>query len=209
MNKFRKDPVYKRGDQVLFFDPQMAGRRQKVRSKKFVNPWLGPCKVVDFRPATNTVKLQVTNEKKGTSKTYPVHVERVKPYISRDTGRWVRGPGLSEEEQLPSVKGGDEEVLQTLSDELKETQMELDYDEDAYIEEGMEFLDLPAFTNEGDMVNWPASRGHPIPRVTVTDPGMDPNGHPDTGRRGHWGTPKGRLQGLRRKPPSLLPRTES
>ena len=204
MNKFRKDPVYKRGDQVLFFDPQMAGRRQKVRSKKFINPWLGPCKVIDFRPSTNTVKLQVTNEKKGTSKIYPVHVERVKPYISRDTGRWIRGPGLTEDEILPTAKGGDEEVLQTLSDELKETQMELDYDEDAYIDEGMEFLDLPAFTNEGDMVNWPASRGHPIPRVEVQDPGMNPGDVPRHGTQGSLGNPNGTVAGKPEETPKFL-----
>ena len=187
MNKLRKDPVYKRGDLVLFFDPQMAGRRQKVRSRKFVNPWLGPCKVVDFRPGTNSIKIKLLNE----SKVHPVHVDRVKPYISRDTGRWIRGPGLEPGEGLPEAKGGDEEVLQTLSEELRETQRELDYDEDTYIDEGMEFLDRPAFTNEGDMVNWPASRGHPIPRVEVTDPGMDPGQAPQHGTQGSLGNPNG------------------
>ena len=82
--------------------------------------------------------------------------------------------------------------------------MELDYDEDAYIEEGMEFLDLPAFTNEGDMVNWPASRGHPIPRVTVTDPGMDPNGAPRHGTQGSLGNPRGTIAGAPEETPKSL-----
>ena len=88
MNKFRQDPVYRRGDLVMFHDPARAGTRQGVKSRKFVNPWLGPCKVVDFLPQTLTVKLQLHDTTSGRSGgTLRIHAERVKPYISRDTGK--------------------------------------------------------------------------------------------------------------------------
>ena len=50
MNKFRKDPDYKKGDLVMFHDAARAGTMQKVRSLNFVIPWLGPCEVVASTP---------------------------------------------------------------------------------------------------------------------------------------------------------------
>ena len=189
MNKFRVDPEYKKGDLVLFHDPARAGTRQKVRSRKFVNPWLGPCQVIEFFPRTLTVKLKVPSARGQGSETYRVHAERVKPYISRDTGKWVRGPGLEEEVGLPGGEG--EDALKHLSKELEETQLELEYDDDAYRHEGLEFLDRAPYTNEDDMVRWPASKGSPIPRVEVEDPGMDPNDVVRHGTQGSLGNPKG------------------
>ena len=204
MNQFRQDPVYRRGDLVMFHDPARAGKRQGIKnSRKFVNPWLGPCKVVDFFPQTLTVKLQLPETASGRSGgTHRIHAERVKPYISRDTGKWCRGPGLEEEEGLPTEEA--EEALQNLSKEHREVQAELDYDEDAFIDEGLEFIDQAPYTNEGDMVNWPGSRGHPIPRVEVTDPGMDPQDQPRHGMQGNLANPNGTLAGRPEETPQVL-----
>ena len=201
MNKFREDPVYRRGDLVMFHDVARAGTRQKVKSKKFVNPWIGPCEVVDFKNPTIKIRLPKLKDGKAGG-IQPVHVERVKPYISRDTGKWSRGPGLEQEVGLPTQE--DEDALKGLSQELKDIQRELDYDEDAFIDEGMEFLDQAPYTNEGDMVNWPASRGHPIPRVEVTDPGMPPQDPPRHGTQGALANPRGTIAGKPEEEPKIL-----
>ena len=170
MNRFRQDPVYRRGDLVMFHDPARAGKRQGVKnSRKFVNPWLGPCKVVDFFPQTLTVKLQLPETASGRSGgTHRIHAERVKPYISRDTGKWCRGPGLEEEEGLPTEEA--EEALKNLSQEHREVQAELDYDEDAFIDEGLEFIDQAPYTNEGDMINWRGPEDTPYPESRSQTP---------------------------------------
>ena len=79
-------------------------------------------------------------------------------------------------------------ALRRLSQELRETQAELDYDEDAYTEEGLEFINQGPFTNKEDMVRWPASRGHP--RVEVEDPRMDQNDVTRHGTQGSLGNPR-------------------
>ena len=219
MNRFRVDPEYKRGDQVMFHDPARAGIRQKVKGRKFLNPWLGPCEVVEFFPRTLTVKLKVPSHQGKRSEVYRVHAERVKPYIGRDSGKWIRGPGLEDEVGLPNEES--EESLRQLSKELKETQLELEYDDDTLVEEGLEFLDRAPYTNEDDMVRWPASRGHPLPRVEVEDPGMVPGDALRHGTQGTLGNPRGTVAGdtpaerpmeltpdrvvVRRGPPKPLP----
>ena len=56
------------------------------------------------------------------------------------------------------------------------------------------------------MVNWPASRGHPIPRVEVTDPGMRPGQEPQHGTMGSLGNPNGtRAKNPDETPKSLTP----
>ena len=54
------------------------------------------------------------------------------------------------------------------------------------------------------MVNWPASRGHPIPRVEVTDPGMDPTQAPQHGTQGALGNPNGTRAGDPEESPKML-----
>ena len=200
MNRFRKDPVYHKGDLVMFHDAARAGSRQGVKSKKFVNPWLGPCQVLDFYPKTLTVKVKLPEGRGRRPEIYRIHAERIKPYISRTTGKWIRGPGLEDQEGLP---GGDEEEegLRQLSKELRDTQLELDYDEDAFTGEGLEFIDRAPYTNKEDMVRWPGSRGHPIPQVEIEDPGMDPADVARHGTQGSLGNPNG-------TPATSLPREE-
>ena len=161
-----------------------------MRGRKFINLWFGISinQVVEFSPKTLTVKLKVPSAQGDGLKTYQVHAKQVKPYISHNTGKLIRGPTLEDEVGLP---GGDgEECLKHLSTELKEPQLELEYD-GAYANEGLEFLDRVPYTNEDDMVRWPASRGNPIPRVEVEDPGMPPDDVPRHGTQGTLGNPRG------------------
>ena len=99
-----------------------------MRGRKFINLWFGISinQVVEFSPKTLTVKLKVPSARGDGLETYQVHAEQVKPYIGHNTGKWIRGPTLEDEVGLP---GGDgEECLKHLSTELKETQLELEYD---------------------------------------------------------------------------------
>ena len=54
------------------------------------------------------------------------------------------------------------------------------------------------------MINWPGSRGHPIPRVEVTDPGMDPQDQPRHGMQGSLANPRGTVAERPEETPQVL-----
>ena len=191
MNKFRTDPTYQRGDRVLFYAPARDAARRKVRGKKFVNPWVGPCTVTKFKPPVNVELWVPPGPDQINGKTTLAHVQLVKPYIDRSKARWVRG------EDLPKPAESEEELRRKHRELMKsleahqESLRELDYDGEATVGEALDFLDTPVNGTPGDAVEWPGEGGSPIPQVTVEDPGMRPGDVPRQGSQGHLGNPKG------------------
>ena len=192
MNRFRTDPTYKKGDRVLLYSPARDAARRKVKGKKLINPWVGPCTVNKFRPPC-TVELWVPpGPDQVNGRTQRAHVQLIKPYIDRSRCRWVRGDDLVEE------SGKTEEELKAENDSLmksleqnQEAAKELEYEGETTTGEALDFLDTPLDSTPGDAVEWPGESGSPIPQVVVEDPGMTPNTVPRQGVQGHLANPKG------------------
>ena len=206
MNKFRTDPTYKKGDPVLLYSPARDAARRKVKGKKFVNPWVGPCKVTRFRPPCTVEVWVPPGPDQVNGRTQRAHVELVKPYIDRSKCRWVRG------DDLPDPSKTEEELRQEHNQYMKsleqdqEAARELEYEGEASIGEALDFLDDPVSTTPGDSVEWPGESGSPIPQVTVEDPGMVPNSTPRQGAQGHLANPHGTpVRRYREKTTKLTP----
>ena len=207
MNKFRTDPIYKVGDQVMFYAPERDSRRRAVKGRKYLNPWIGPCKIVKHAPNSVTVRLWVPPGPGQVNGAHAnAHVQRIKPYIDRTNGRWVRSEDLSERELPEEVKKQKHDQLMKELEAHQESLKELDYDGEATTKEAMDFLDVPLNGSPGDMVEWPGAEGSPIPQVEVEDPNMDPRDHARLGTQGHLGNPRGtRAQKYLEKTAMLTP----
>ena len=207
MNKFRTDPNYKVGDQVMFYAPERDSRRRAVKGRKYINPWIGPCKIVKHAPNSVTVRLWVPPGPDHVNGAHAdAHVQRIKPYIDRTNGRWVRSEDLAESELPEEVKKQKHDQLMKELEAHQESLKELDYDGETTTKEAMDFLDVPLNGSPGDMVEWPGAGGSPIPQVEVEDPNMDPRDHARLGVQGHLGNPKGtRAQKYLEKTAMLTP----
>ena len=191
MNKFRTDPTYKKGDPVLLYSPARDAARRKVKGKKLINPWVGPCKVTQFKPPC-TVDVWVPpgpDQIKG--RVQRAHVQLIKPYIDRSKCRWVRGDDLPDPTKTEDELRQEHDQYMKSLEQDREAARELEYGGETTIGEALDFLDDPLDTTPGDSVEWPGESGSPIPQVTVEDPGMCPNTVPRQGAQGHLVNPHG------------------
>ena len=191
MNRFRTDPTYQKGDKVLFYAPARDAARRKVRGKKFLNPWVGPCTVTKFKPPCNVELFVPPGPDQVNGKTARAHVQLIKPYVDRSKSRWVRGedlpPPTESEEELRSKH---QQLMKALESH-QESVRELEYEGDATTHEALDFLDDPLESTPGDSVEWPGEGGSPIPQVLVEDPNMRPGDVPRQGAQGHLANPHG------------------
>ena len=191
----------------MFYAPERDSRRRAVKGRKYINPWIGPCKIVKHAPNSVTVRLWVPPGPGYVNGAYAdAHVQRIKPYIDRSNGRWVRSEDLAESEVPEEVKKQKHDQLMKELEAHQESLKELDYDGETTTKEAMDFLDVPLNGSPGEMVEWPGAEGSPIPQVEVEDPNMHPRDHARLGTQGHLGNPKGtRAQKYLEKTAMLTP----
>ena len=192
MNRFRRDPVYRVGDKVMFYAPERDSRRRDVKGRKYINPWVGPCDITNHTPGSPTVKLWVPpGPGQVNGKHAKAHVERIKPYIDRAKGRWARSEDLEDKDIPEEAKREKHKQLMKELESHQESLKELDYDGETTTKEALDFLDQPLNAAPGDMVEWPGAQGSPIPQVEIEDPNMHPQDRARQGMQGHLGNPNG------------------
>ena len=192
MNRFRKDPVYKIGDKVMFYAPERDSRRRDVKGKKYINPWIGPCQIASHVPGAPTVRVWVPPGPGQVNGKYAMaHVERIKPYIDREQGRWARNEDLAEKDVPEEARKENYKQLMKELESHQESLKEMDYEGETTTQEAMDFLDVPFNGSPGETVEWPGVEGSPIPQVEVEDPNMQPGDRARQGTQGHLGNPKG------------------